>query len=155
MHFHGLWDRVTAMTSFSLHFRMANSNTITHFVEPILCFFANWRSDRRKWRGIHSYRNSRRADAVTRVGHTFVLLGLVQPILPCGSKLLYWFLWVTSRPWRHAQSLYGIIINTMHVWGLGTRLKRWARIALSVPLVIRTYHIAYALLIPCGKKSIN
>ena len=33
---------------------------------------------------------------MTRVGHTFVPLGSVQPILPCGSKLLYWFLWVQS-----------------------------------------------------------
>ena len=28
------------------------------------------------------------------------------------------------------------INNAMHVWGLGMRLKRWARIALSVSLVI-------------------
>ena len=93
-------NRAAAMTSFSLHFRMANSNTITHFVEPILLFFTNW---------------CRRAGTVTRVGHTFVLLGLVQPILPCRSKLLYWFLWVTSPPWRAASSN---IYNMALEWAL-------------------------------------
>ena len=33
--------RATAITSFSIHFRMASSNTITRFAEPILRFFEN------------------------------------------------------------------------------------------------------------------
>ena len=33
--------RVTAMTSFSLHFSMANSNAIACFVGLPLCFFTN------------------------------------------------------------------------------------------------------------------
>ena len=83
------------MTSFLLHFRVANSNTFTHFVEFILRFFAtDVATEESKWIDIPSCRNSRRAGTETWVRHTFVLSGLVQPILPCGSKPLYWFLWV-------------------------------------------------------------
>ena len=36
------------MTSFPHHFRIANSNSIAHFVEPSFRFFTNIHSDRRK-----------------------------------------------------------------------------------------------------------
>ena len=114
------YHRATAMMSFSLHFCMANWNSITHFVEPASRFFTNWCSDIMSEVKRHLfiqkfYKNCHYGSSMAH----FCTRGLVQPILPCRSQILYWSLWMTSRMWRHTQLLYRFM-NILHKRSLTT-----------------------------------
>ena len=79
--------RATAMTSFSLHLCMANSNSCAHFVESTKRFFTNQQRQHDVSGEASIYTDILEEQALwLEYGTDMYRADLVQPILPCGSK---------------------------------------------------------------------